>query len=117
MCFVNVGHAPSMGFMDYHWEIFLWGEMAIHPLVEFDLSVPGTWFEYEEEVWMEQAMQLDQITLPEDMRKKSGKHANCSTELFYTQKEMERFEEMRGRDWVPSGMEVNAYNDPNFKER
>jgi hypothetical protein len=44
---LNVGFAPVLENVDYHWEIFLWGDPPIHPLVDFDLSVPNTWFEYE----------------------------------------------------------------------
>ena len=40
---------PTDETFDNTWEIFLWGEYPIHPLVDFDLSVPKTWFEYEEE--------------------------------------------------------------------
>jgi len=42
-----VGFAPVMEYIDYHWEIFLWGDPPIHPLCDFDLCAPGTWFEYE----------------------------------------------------------------------
>ena len=56
---VNVSHAPTAFPNDYHWEIFLWGELGIHPLVDFDLSVPDTWFEYEEESWAEFCMLED----------------------------------------------------------
>jgi hypothetical protein len=34
---LNVGFAPVMENVDYHWEIFLWGDPPIHPLVDFDL--------------------------------------------------------------------------------
>lgn len=34
---LNVGFAPVMENIDYHWEIFLWGDPPIHPLVDFDL--------------------------------------------------------------------------------
>ena len=34
---LNVGFAPVMETVDYHWEIFLWGDPPIHPLVDFDL--------------------------------------------------------------------------------
>lgn len=68
---------------DFHWEIFLWGEMGIHPLVDFDLSVPDTWFEYEEESWSEWCILEDQATIPEELRRISRKHPNCSKELFY----------------------------------
>ncbi len=115
MSYVNVGHAPTYGWVDYTWEIFLWGELPIHPLVEFDLSVPDTWFEYEEETWMEVIMQKDQIQLPEDLRKPSNKHPNCSKELFYSQEELDRFEEMKDPNWVPQELPNNVYNDKNFK--
>jgi len=36
-----------MEFVDYHWEIFLWGDPPIKPINDFDLNVPNTWFEYE----------------------------------------------------------------------
>ena len=32
-----VGFAPVMEYIDYHWEIFLWGDPPIHPLCDFDL--------------------------------------------------------------------------------
>jgi hypothetical protein len=34
---VNVGFAPVLEHVDYHWEIFLWGDPPIHPLCDFDL--------------------------------------------------------------------------------
>ena len=34
---LNVGFAPIMENVDYHWEIFLWGDPPIHPLCDFDL--------------------------------------------------------------------------------
>ncbi len=111
---VNVGHAPTLGFADYHWEIFLWGELAIHPRVDFDLSVPLTWFEYEEETWAEQNMMEDQISLPEDVRKVSEKHPNCSKELWYSQEDLDRIEEMNDPDWAPSGTKYNIYNKDQF---
>ena len=43
------GHNPTDETFDNTWEIFLWGEYAIHPMVDFDLSVPRSWFEYEDE--------------------------------------------------------------------
>ena len=37
LAYLNVGFAPTMEHVDYHWEIFLWGDAPIHPLVDFDL--------------------------------------------------------------------------------
>ena len=37
LAMLSVGFAPIMENVDYHWEIFLWGDPPIHPLVDFDL--------------------------------------------------------------------------------
>jgi hypothetical protein len=111
---LNIGHAPSYTHTDYHWEIFLWGELAIHPLVDFDLSVPATWFEYEDENWGEFNMIEDQFSLPEDVRKPSEKHPNCSTQLWYSQEDLDKIEELKDPNWVPKQLPYDLYNDPNF---
>lgn len=41
LCMLSVGFAPVMENVDYHWEIFLWGDPPIHPLVDFDLVLLG----------------------------------------------------------------------------
>lgn len=115
MSVLNIGHAPSYTHTDYHWEIFLWGELAIHPLVDFDLSVPATWFEYEEENWAEYNMLEDQFSLPEDLRKESEKHPNCSKEIWYSQEDLDKIEKLRNPDWVPDGLAYDVYNDPDFR--
>jgi len=48
-----VGFAPVLEAVDYHWEIFLWGDPPIKPNADLDLNVPTTWFEYEQEWWQE----------------------------------------------------------------
>jgi len=50
---LNVGFAPVLENIDYHWEIFLWADPPIHPISDFDLGVANTWFEYELEWWNE----------------------------------------------------------------
>lgn len=110
MSFVPVGNAPIMEMADYTWEIFLWGESPIHPLVDFDLSVPATWFEYEEENWGDQNIQEDQYTLPDDLRRKSAKHPNASKELWRSQENWERIESMKDPNWIPEGLPNNIYN-------
>jgi hypothetical protein len=112
---VPVGHAPILENMDYHWEIFLWGEPAIRPIVDFDMSVPNTFFEYEEEVWGEQSMMEDQLTLPEDLRRKSSKHPNSSKELWRPQGQWDAFERMKKEDWVPEDLEYNVYYHEEYK--
>ena len=107
---VPVGHAPILEQTDNHWEIFLWGEPAIHPLVDFDLSVPNTWFEYEEEMWGEQNMLEDQPTLTDDLRRTSEKHPNCSKELWRSEEDLARLEEMEKVNWTPDNAINNPYN-------
>lgn len=53
LAMLNVGFAPVVEYTDYHWEIFLWGDPPIKPTSDFDLNVPCTWFEYEQEWWMD----------------------------------------------------------------
>ena len=110
LAFVPVGNAPIMEMMDYTWEIFLWGEPLIHTLVDFDLSVPATWFEYEEENWNYINIAEDQYMLPEDIRKKSIKHPNASRELWKSQEEWERMEQMKNPNWIPDNLKYNVYN-------
>jgi hypothetical protein len=111
---VPVGHAPILENVDYHWEIFLWGEPGIRPIVDFDLSVPNTWFEYEEEVWGEQVMMEDQPSLPDNLRRLSSKHPNASNELWKAQKSWDSIERMKQPDWVPENLEYNVYNHENY---
>lgn len=114
LSFVPVGNAPIIEMPDYTWEIFLWGEPAIHPLVDFDLCVPATWFEYEEENWNEMNIQEDQYTLPDNLRKKSDKHPNSSKELWRSQEDWERILKMKNPDWTPEGLTYNVYNEKDF---
>jgi hypothetical protein len=39
-----VGFAPTLESIDYHWEIFLWGELPLKVTGDLDLGVPNTWF-------------------------------------------------------------------------
>jgi len=47
LAMLNIGFAPVMETVDYHWEIFVWGESMIKVTGDLDLGVPNTWFEYE----------------------------------------------------------------------
>jgi hypothetical protein len=112
MSFVPVGNAPVLEMCDYTWEIFLWGEPPIHPLVDFDLSVPATWFEYEEENWNMVSMMEDQASLPDDLRKPGIKHPNASRELWRSQENHERIEQMRNPNWTPLDVPEDTYYVP-----
>jgi hypothetical protein len=110
-----VGFAPVMEYVDYHWEIFLWGDPPIHPLCDFDLCAPGTWFEYECEWGGEMNMLEDQVNLPEDAREfPSPRHPNARAELFRPQEKLALLQEMEDPEWFPRGTEQNVYRQPDF---
>jgi hypothetical protein len=61
LAMLNVGFAPVLENVDYHWEIFLWGDPPIKAQSDIDLGVPNTWFEYELEWWNEHSIIEDQV--------------------------------------------------------
>jgi len=116
LAYLNVGFAPVMEHVDYHWEIFLWGDAPIHPLVDFDLSVPNTWFEYECEWWGEATMIEDQMNIPEDVRRfPTAKHPQARREIYKSQEKMQELEYMKDPEWIPEGSKYNIYNNPDWK--
>jgi len=83
LALLNVGFAPILENVDYHWEIFLWGDPPIKAQSDIDLGVPNTWFEYELEWWNEHSIVEDQMHLPEDMREfPSPKNPYATKELW-----------------------------------
>ena len=44
MALLNVGFAPILETVDYHWEILLWADPPIKVTGDLDLGVPNTWF-------------------------------------------------------------------------
>ena len=114
---VPVGHSPTRLDRDIHWEIFLWGEPPIKVVMDFDMSVPHTWFEYEDEMWSQRIFVEDQNTIPEGKRRfPTPKHPNCNKELWKSQEDLDRLEDMKRVDWTPEDLEFNIYHDPNFKK-
>jgi hypothetical protein len=78
LALLNVGFAPVLENVDYHWEIFLWGDPPIKAQSDIDLGVPNTWFEYELEWWNEHSIIEDQVTIKSIYKQK---FINCL--LFY----------------------------------
>ena len=112
---VPVGHSPIVENSDMHWEIFLWGEPPIKPLIDFDLGVPNTWFEYEEEQWSEQCFVEDALTLPESIRRfPTEKNPNCNRDLWKSQEDLDKIEFMKNPEWTPQNLPYNIYNVDNF---
>lgn len=108
--FLYFGNNPTNEPVDNGWEIYLWGEQAIHPLVDFDLSLPKSWFEYEDEEYGEVRILDDQINLPMDMIKDSEKHPNCSKELYRSKERMKKLEQYADPDWTPRDLPEDVYN-------
>ena len=44
LAMLNVGFAPVVEFVDYHWEIFLWADPPIHPICDMDLVSKNKYF-------------------------------------------------------------------------
>jgi hypothetical protein len=106
-----VGFAPVLEVVDYHWEIFLWGDPPIKPQNDFDLGVPQTWFEYECE-WMAEALMVeDQFNIPEDQRPYNiPKNPYCRKELWRSQDDLQQDIFMKEEDWYPNETKYNIYN-------
>jgi hypothetical protein len=132
LALLNVGFAPVMETVDYHWEIFVWGDSMIKVTGELDLGVPNTWFEYEQECTIvcsavgtgDVCAVEDQMNLPEDIRPfPSPKHPNCSAELWRSQDAQQEYHEMQGsilpltldEAWYPGGTSQNIYNQPDYQ--
>ena len=111
---LNVGFAPILENIDYHWEIFLWADPPIHPLQDFDLGVPSTWFEYENEWWGEQTMQEDQISIPESIRPYPVmRNPYARTELWKSQEDLQELINMSDEKWYPQ-TKYNIYNQVDY---
>eukprot|EP01017_Pseudomicrothorax_dubius_P028069 TRINITY_DN3310_c0_g1_i2.p1 TRINITY_DN3310_c0_g1~~TRINITY_DN3310_c0_g1_i2.p1 ORF type:complete len:320 (+),score=89.75 TRINITY_DN3310_c0_g1_i2:149-1108(+) len=115
LAMLNVGFAPIMESIDQHWELFLWADPPIHPLVDFDLSVPNTWFEYEQEWWGENVMLEDQMNLPEDIRAyPTPRNPHARKELWKSQDDLQEMINMTEESWYPQNTKFNVYRQQNF---
>lgn len=98
---LSVGFAPILENIDYHWEIFLWSDPPIKVTTDLDLGVPCTWFEYELELSTSALIILDQMNIPEDIRRfPTARNPHCRTEMWKSQEQLEMEHEME---------------DPNYK--
>jgi hypothetical protein len=117
LAMLNVGFAPILENVDYHWEIFLWGDPPIHPLVDFDLSAPNTWFEYECDWWGESVMIEDQFNIPEtDRQYPSPRNPYARRELWKSQDQLQEEINMSEESWYPTGTRFNIYRQPDYKK-
>lgn len=100
MSMLNVGFAPILETVDYHWEIFLWADPPIKVTGDLDLGVPNTWFEYELEWSTEQAIATDQMNIQEDIRPfGTTKNPYARSELWKSQEQLALEKEMLDPAW------------------
>ena len=97
---LNVGFAPILETVDYHWEIFLWADPPIKVTGDIDLGVPNTWFEYELEWSTEQVIATDQMNIQEDIRPfATKKNPFARSELWKSQEQLALEKEMLDPAW------------------
>lgn len=97
---LNVGFAPILETIDYHWEIFLWADNAIKVTGDLDLGVPNTWFEYEQELSTEMVIAQDQMNIPEDIRPfNTPRNPHARSELWKSQEQLQIEKEMHQPEW------------------
>jgi len=91
------------------------GELPLVIYPDYDLGVPYTWFEYEQDSRIHYLMTEDQIYIPEDERPfPSVKNPHCSSERWRSQEDLKEHDEMRDPNWYPKGTHYNIYNKPDF---
>ena len=101
MAMLNVGFAPILETIDYHWEIFLWADPPIKVTGDLDLGVPNTWFEYELEWSTEMVIAVDQMNIPEDIRPfATKKNPFARKELWKSQEQLQLEKEMLDPEWT-----------------
>jgi len=117
LALLNVGFAPVMENVDYHWEIFLWADPPLHPLSDFDLGVAATWFEYEQEWWGEQTILEDQLNMPESIRPYPlPRNPHSRKELWKSQDDLQELINMSKENWYPESR-FNIYRQPTFQKK
>lgn len=105
MCFedmstLQVGFAPILESIDYHWEIFLWADPPLKVTGDMDLGIPNTWFEYEQELSTELVIAADQFNIPEDIRPfNTPKNPNARKELWKSQEQLQIEKQMEDPEW------------------
>lgn len=116
LALMNVGFAPIMENIDYHWEIFLWADPPLKAQNDNDLGAPFTWFEYESEFWGDFQMQEDQFNLPEDLREQvTPRNPHCTAQLWKSQEQLEKEKRMMDADWFPTDTQHNIYSQSSFR--
>lgn len=115
MTMMVFGNAPIWEMHENPWDPIP-GELPIRTQPDYDLGVPFSWFEYEVDARIHQAMVEDQMFIPENARPfPSEKNPFCSKDLWRPQVDLEDEDEMRDPNWYPKDTYYNIYNQPDFE--
>lgn len=106
---MTYGNAPIWEMHENPWDPIP-GELPIRIHPDYDLGVPYTFFEYEQDSRIHYLMTEDQMYIPEDERPfPSEKNPHCSKEVWRPQQDLEDEDEMRDPNWYPKGTHYNIY--------
>ena len=118
LALVPTTFSPSKEIVDYHWDIFLWGDIPIKPYHDFDLLVPRSWLEYQLENWQFSNIQNDQMNLPDEYRQfPTERNPHARKELWMSQNHLHEINGMEtSTEWVPE-TQFNVYGKKDFEHK
>ena len=91
------------------------GEPPLCPQPDYELGVPYSWFEYETDNRLHEAMTYDQQYIPEDERPfPSPKNPHCSKDFWKPQQDIREEEEMENPAWYPKQTAYNIYGKNDY---
>jgi hypothetical protein len=109
------GNAPIWEIHENPWDPIP-GELPIRIHADYDLGVPYSWFEYEQDARMQTVMTEDQIYPPEDVRPfPAEKNPHAYRDLWRPQGDLAAMDEMRDPDWYPRDTHYNIYNKKDYR--
>ena len=115
MTTMSYGSAPVWDYMENPWDLIP-GELPMRMHPDYDLGVPYSWFEYEQDSRLHFLMTEDQIYIPESKRPfPAVKNPNCSGHYWRPQEDLLEQEQMRDPNWFPKDTYYNIYNREDFE--
>lgn len=115
MTMMVYGNAPIWEMHENPWDPIP-GELPIRVHPDYDLGVPYTWFEYEQDSRIHYLMTEDQMYIPEDARPfPSVKNPNAHSYMWKSQENLIEEDEMRDPNWYPKDTYYNIYNKPDHQ--
>lgn len=117
MTMMVYGNAPIWEMHENPWDPIP-GELPIRVHPDYDLGVPYTFFEYEQDSRLHYLMTEDQMYIPEDARPfPAVKNPNCHSYIWKSQENLIEEDEMRDPNWYPKDTYYNIYNKPDHERQ